>query len=48
MSRNKQIIKFISTVSGKNYSGANKYLKAIVEDSMKSKIARAVKNTKLF
>lgn len=47
--RNKQhIIKFISALNGKNYHEANKYLQAVVESRIKSKIATAIKTTKLF
>ena len=48
MTDGKKITNFISQVVSKNYHGANKYLHAIVESKMKTRIASAVKSTKLF
>lgn len=48
MQNNKKIVQFIGNVVNKNYHEANKYLRAIVEDRIKNKIAHAVKTTKLF
>lgn len=48
MQNKQQITRFISALNGKNYHEATKYLQAIVETKIRSKIASAVKNTKLF
>lgn len=48
MKQEQQITKLISALGNKNYHGATKYLRAIVESKIKDKIARAAKKTKLF
>lgn len=48
MTQSRKIVNFVSQVLGKNYHEANKYLHSLVEANLKSKIAKAVKNTKLF
>lgn len=46
-STHKKISKFVAAVSGKNYAEANKYLKAVIEDKIKARIAKAI-NQPLF
>jgi hypothetical protein len=48
MQKSQKFVQFIGNVVNKNYHGANKYIRSLVEDNIKHKIALAVKNTKLF
>ena len=42
------IIGFLQALNEKNYSAANKYLKSVVNEKLKVKVAHAIKTEKLF
>lgn len=42
------ILKFISSLGQKNYSEANKYLGAVVESKLRTRISNAAKNSNPF
>lgn len=48
MNEKRNLLKFINAIGEKNYHQANKYLRAVIDDKLKTKIASAVKNTRIF
>jgi len=44
-SEKQNILKFISQLGQKNYSEANKYLGAVVESKLRTRISQAVNNS---
>jgi len=48
MNENTNIKQFIKQLGEKNYSGADKYLKQVVEDKLKSKITSQYKKQTLY
>jgi hypothetical protein len=48
MNENTNIKQFIKQLGEKNYSGADKYLKQVVEDKLKTKIAGQYKKQRLY
>jgi hypothetical protein len=47
LNEHQEIVKFLSSISQKNYSEANKYLQNVIDSKLKAKIGEALKE-KLF
>ena len=47
LNEHQEIVKFLSSISQKNYSEANKYLQNVIDSKLKAKINEALKE-KLF
>lgn len=47
LNESQQLVKFLHSISQKNYSEANKYLQNVVDSKLKAKIGEALKE-KLF
>jgi SLT domain-containing protein len=48
MKERKYIVKFIQCIAEQNYAQGNKYLKAVITEKLKNRIAAAVRTTTLF
>lgn len=45
LNENIEIVKFLRSISQKNYSEANKYLQNVIDSKLKTKIGEALKET---